>query len=70
MPYSIICSKDTDDLIAKLRPSNSALWGTSVKRTWVFRGHADSSWQILPRIWREKEYGQFIKDMPKIRDVF
>jgi hypothetical protein len=37
-----------EDLLAALRPA-SPLWGPNPWR-WVFRGHADASWQLLPSV--------------------
>lgn len=32
-----------------------AKWGLNIRSDWVFRGHADENWELLPRLWRKNE---------------
>jgi hypothetical protein len=70
MPQKRIVVNDEHELLAVLRLSNEQYWGTSIRREWVFRGHADSSWDLLPRIWREKEYNAIVSRLSGIENVF
>lgn len=39
--------KDANELVEHLRPSNPQ-WGSGHTNSWIFRGHADSRWKLLP----------------------
>lgn len=44
-----IDAKDAEEFLAYLRPSHSR-WGQGwVRSSWVFRGHADAVWALVPR---------------------
>ncbi|PCJ55397.1 MAG: hypothetical protein COA73_13515 [Candidatus Hydrogenedentota bacterium] len=52
-PEKIFC-ENTDEFLAALNPNN-ALWGyNKISTKWIFRGHYDSSWSLLPSSWREE----------------
>src|SRR6266852_9062889 len=40
------------DFVDYLRPTQ-VHWGDSVAVSWIYRGQADASWGLLPRVWRE-----------------
>ena len=44
-------ARSASDLIAALRRSHSHWWENG-RMPWVFRGHADESWRLLPSAWR------------------
>src|SRR6516162_7691465 len=52
------------DLLAALRPSD-ARWGPDPTK-WIFRGHGDSSWRLLPLVNRRKELRRFLGDIGEL----
>lgn len=45
-------ARTADEFVAALRRSN-AHWWEGNQMPWVFRGHADASWKLLPSAWRQ-----------------
>lgn len=47
-------SQDAREFLAALRRSNN-YWWEDAQIPWVFRGHRDESWALLPSAWRESD---------------
>lgn len=58
-----------NSLLEALRLSNTAMWGQKILCPWVFRGHADSEWELLPRIWRQREIDRLNHKFPSMISV-
>lgn len=54
--------KNADDLFEFLMP-NSSFWQHSNYDNWIFRGHRNSSWQLLPKTFRENEKWELVHSL-------
>ena len=46
-----ICLDTASEFLAYIRLA-SGNWGEELDSSWVFRGHGDAEWPLLPRAWR------------------
>ncbi len=61
--YDIVECATAEELLSKLRLSNRDWWeyksldrrDSQFNRGWLFRGHGDSGWELIPSAWREDQ---------------
>lgn len=77
MPPIVIQTEDADgqrftarSFLEYLRPSHPQWWGDSISDfSWVFRGHAQDGWRLIPHAWRSNEKGEINKLLPLIERI-
>lgn len=53
-----------------LRPSHAQWWGDGIADfSWVFRGHAQDGWRLIPHAWRSSERGETNKLLPLVERI-
>lgn len=68
----ILAAASAKDFLDLLDPTHER-WGGGFEKPWIFRGHGDSEWELMPRAWRRdgqkilrphyEKYASAYKDM-------
>ena len=58
-----------DELFDKFQLSNTNAWGEKYPCEWLFRGHADATWLLKPRSWRENDLIDYQNIISNIRNT-
>jgi FRG domain len=61
MPIDPIATRrfDTADMLIAAFHPDSPLWGKASRNLWIFRGHGDSDWKLLPTAYRAESWAKF-----------
>lgn len=61
----ILNFKKADELLNYINPINP-MWGESIPQSWIYRGHGNNNWKLLPSIWRNPSHSLVEKYKKKI----
>lgn len=61
-PVETVMFDDANALLAAFHP-DSPLWGKGSRNHWIFRGHGDADWKLLPTAYRKECWAKFASQL-------